>query len=515
MDAEINASDLAERRSDALTLAKGAGVSLAGRVSGRALQLLSMIALGRVLGPSVFGVYAIGWTLLRMLGFLSTLGSDRGMVRYGSRYWQDDAPAFKGTLIQTLLTASVASGLLAVALYYLAPTIANDVFDEPRLANVIRWFAPGLILFSAMKVAAAATRATQRMQYSVASQDIGQPAFNLLLIVVFFLAGYRLGGAVAAAVLSFGAAFCIALVFVGRLAPGMFGPSIRPRFVGKELLYFSIPASLAGMLGAYLVWVDRLILGYFRPSAEVGVYHAVSQFSVLFAVLLAAIGAIGAPMIARFHHRGEIERLRELYRVSTKWALYLSIPAFLVIFTGPRELLTILFGADYATGWLALVILAGGQLVNAGTGTVNALLVMTGHQKMWLLLSATTLAVNIILNVTFIPRWGLNGAALATAIALVILFAAGVVQIRVVLGTWPYDSRVVKGIVATGVAAAALAALRLGSVALSLPAGAFLVLTVIVAALAFGGTLLGLGFDDEDRFLLQAILASARSKRRA
>ena len=95
-----------------------------------------------------------------------------------------------------------------------------------------------------------------------------------------------------------------------------------------------------------------------------------------------------------------------------------------------------------------------------------------------------------------------------------ILFAAGVVQIRVVLGTWPYDRRVVKGIVAAGVAATALAALRLGSDALSLPAGVFLVLTVIVAALAFGGTLFGLGLDDEDRFILEAILASARSQRR-
>ena len=244
MNVEANAHDQATHKGDALTLAKGAGASLAGRISGRALQLLSMITLGRVLGPSAFGVFAIGWTLLRMLGFFSTLGSDRGMVRYGSRFWQDDTSAFKGTLIQTLLTTSIASGLLAVALYYLAPTIAYDVFDEPRLVSVIRWFAPGLVLFSAMKVAAAATRATQRMRYSVASQDVGQPAFNLLLIVVFFLVGYRLGGAVAAAVLSYGAALCIALVFLRRLVPGIFGPSIKPRFVGKELLYFSIPASV-------------------------------------------------------------------------------------------------------------------------------------------------------------------------------------------------------------------------------------------------------------------------------
>jgi O-antigen/teichoic acid export membrane protein len=470
-----------------------------------------MIILGKVLGPALFGVYALGWTILRMLGFFATFGSDRGMVRYGSLYWDDDPAALKGALIQTLVTAALGSGLMAAVLYFIAPYLALEVFDEPRLEMVLRWFALGLLLFTAMRVVAAATRASQRMQYSVAAQDLGQPAANLFLVAVFFVLGMRLGGAVAAAVISFAVALSMALLFLHRLVPELYSMRLKPSFAGKELLLFSLPASLAGMFGAYMVWVDRLILGHFRPSADVGIYQAVSQFSIIFAIVLAAIGNACAPMIARFHKAQDTDRLQELYRVSTKWGLYLSLPAFLVICMAPVELLTVLFTSEYEAGWLALIILASGQLIAVATGSVNALLVMTGRPNLWLMLSAPALALNILLNVLFIPRWGVTGAAAATATALATLFIAGVIQVRRALGVWPYDRRLLKAVLAVVVVTAALLALKAVTSALTIPAGVALLLTVLVATLAFGGTLLAVGYDDEDRALLEAIQARLRS----
>jgi O-antigen/teichoic acid export membrane protein len=487
---------------DALTLAKGAGITLGGRAVGRGVQLASQALLGKVLGPETFGVYAIGWTLLRMLGFLGPLGLDRGVIRFGSRYWKDDVPTFKGILIECLAYAGLGSGALALLLYAASPWMSRVMFDEPRLVGVIRGFAPALVLLAAMRVATSATRATQRMQYSVLAEDLGQPTSNLFLVVIFFLAGWRLGGAVAAASLSFGVALLMAVYYLGRLVPGLLRAHVRPVFLGRELLSFSIPASIAGMLGAYLVWIDRLILGAFRPSGAVGVYQAVSQFSILFAIILGAIGAVCAPMVARFHHRGESNRLAELYRVSTKWSLYLSLPAYLVMVTIPADLLSVIFTEEFAVGWLPLIVLATGQALNVGGGTVAMLLVMSGHPRAWLTLSASALAVNIGLNLALIPRWGLLGAAIATAASLSALWLAGLLQVKKTLGLWPYDRRYLKGLVATIVTAAILISLK---ISLDLTGVSAVLLTPLVAILAFGGVLAVLGFDPEDRVLLQAI----------
>ena len=93
-------------------------------------------------------------------------------------------------------------------------------------------------------------------------------------------------------------------------------------------------------------------------------------------MVLTAVGGIFAPMIARMHGSGEHARLEELYRVSTKWAVYVSLPMLVLIVTMPRELITLLFGARYAVGWSALVILGVGQFVNVATGSLSSLLIM-------------------------------------------------------------------------------------------------------------------------------------------
>jgi O-antigen/teichoic acid export membrane protein len=502
----------AQQQSDALKIFKGASITLVGRVSGRGLHLLTQVVLARLLGADVYGLYAIGWTLLRMLAFLGVLGFDLGIIRYGARFWNQDTARLKGVVIQSLGSSFATSAALAIALYLMAPWLATVAFEDPRVANVIRGFAPGLILYAGMKVAAAGTRVGQRMQYSAYAQDIGQPGSNLALALLFLLAfAWGLAGAVAAAVLSFAIGLGVALFFLIRMLPDLLRKATLPRLLGRELLYFSIPASLAGMLGAYLVWVDRLILGVFRPSVDVGIYQAISQVSILFSVILAAVATIASPMIARMHHRGELQRMEEVYRVTTKWALYLSLPFFVLIVMEPGGLITTIFGSEYGRGWLPLVILSAGQLVNVGTGAVHSLLVMTGHQKTWLLLSAATLAVNVTLNIVLIPRWGIAGAAVATALALSLLFIAGVLLIRVSLNIWPYDHRFLKIALATAVSVATLA---IKEATLVLPTSIDVLLTALLAALAFGGTLAVVGVDEEDRVLLAAARSATGRQRR-
>ena len=57
-----------------------------GRFGGRALHMATQIVLARLLGPLQFGLYAIGWSVLRFLGIVPVLGLDFGAIYIGSRY---------------------------------------------------------------------------------------------------------------------------------------------------------------------------------------------------------------------------------------------------------------------------------------------------------------------------------------------------------------------------------------------------------------------------------------------
>ena len=80
----------------------------------------------------------------------------------------------------------------------------------------------------------------------------------------------------------------------------------------------------------------------------------------------------------------------------------------------------IFFGNEYISGYAALVILCVSQSVCIITGPGGVLLNMSGHEKIVMKILLFSATLNIILNAILIPRYGINGAAISTAISTVI-----------------------------------------------------------------------------------------------
>lgn len=479
---------------DIATLASGASVSFIGKLGGRGLNVLGQVVIARLLGPASYGLFAIGFTILRMVNLLAPLGLDKGAIRFGAPLWRRDQPGLRSVIFRSLGLTLLSGVLVGMTLFALSPEI-EIAFRKVGLATVIRWIAIAVPLVTGLQVAAAVTRISQRMKFDVYSKDLGQPVLNLALLGLFFSMGWRLVGALAATTISFGGAFLLALIFIKRLFPQIFNRQLKATVNLAALLKFSIPASLAGAFTIFLMWVDRLLVGYFLPAADTGVYQAISQSSVLFAVILGAFQPIFMPMIADLSSRGEHQRLQALYQVSTKWGLYLSIPVFVVICLAPREIMTVVFGSRYESGWAPLVILSIGQMINVGTGAVGLLLVMSGHQNRWVTISGMMLVVNVLINVFLIPRYGLIGAAAGTAFSLAGMYLLGLHQVYTHLKIWPFDHRYFKGIIAGLIAALLVWVVRELPVASDL---VHLVLMAGFAGLTFLGMLWVLRLEDED-----------------
>ena len=179
----------------------------------------------------------------------------------------------------------------------------------------------------------------------------------------------------------------------------------------------------------------------------------------------------------------------------------------------PREIITVVFGKPYENGDLPMVILATGQLINAGTGAVGLLLTMTGHQIRWLAISISAFFHNGMLNWMLIPKLGLVGAAMATMVTVGTLFITALVQVRSLLGLWPYDARYTKGIIAATASVFALCVFRIALLD-SIKGELLWVITAVMIAIGvFAGSLYLLRLDREDKeFLLLLRTNSVRLK---
>jgi O-antigen/teichoic acid export membrane protein len=493
-------------RGDAAILAKGASVTLTGVMAARALAMVTQILMARFLGAAGFGLYAIGWTLIRVLEAVNTLGLGTGVIYFGAEYQRNNPSRFKGVLRQSITFASLTGFSVGAGLYLLAPSLAEYVFRKPDAIPVIRAFAPAFPLYAIAFVGDGMTRLSQRMQYSAYS-NIGSMASALMLFCVLFMLGWGVRGAVAATVGGIAVAALMSTYFARGLFPSLFAKEIRSEWIGRELFAFCIPVALAGLAASLLAFVDRLFVASFCSSAETGIYQAASQVSILFAIILGAFDSIFAPMVADLHARGENRRLAELYCLCVKWKLYACAPFFLIILFAPAELVGFLYGKAYAQGALPLVILSAGQIFTVIAGNSYTTLTLTGRQGTVVTITLVTLVFDLALNLLLVPRFGLVGAASsAAASALVLNLTTAKAVVRNARIPF-FDVRYARSLGAVSFACLPLYTLRFLEITTP-ECKLFIVAAVSVAA--FTGCLIALGLDAEDREVLDMIRARLR-----
>lgn len=414
-------------------LSRGAGLGVAGSVLGRGLSFLTQVVAGRGLGPAAFGAFGLGWTLFRLGALVAPLGLHLGVLRFGSASPGEGGATPRG-LLRRALGLALLGGLASAALLAgAAYRLEVSVFRIEGLGGVLLAFAAALPLVALLTVLAAGARAVRRIGLAVALEQILQPAGFLVLGVVALALGRSAAGVAWAHSASYAVATLAALLALrGLLGPGVEGPS-RSALVG-----YSWPTALAGLMTLAVTWTDRLFVGYLMPGEAVGIYHAASQLPMALATVLGGFNAIFGPMAADLHVRGERERLRALYRTATRWGIVAVLPVLAIVLATPRELLEAVFGRAYAGGSGALFWLGLGQAVNVCTGGVGFLLMMTGRERVWLRWTAVGLVLNVPLNLLLIPRWGVTGAAIATALSISVLYGGAVAAVRRALGVWPW-----------------------------------------------------------------------------
>jgi O-antigen/teichoic acid export membrane protein len=195
------------------------------------------------------------------------------------------------------------------------------------------------------------------------------------------------------------------------------GPS--PKYNRSAWRKAAFPLALVSAFHLINSYADLLILGMSRSDAEVGIYRATFQVSLLVVFGLQAINQVLQPHFSRLYWQGELVRLQKLVTASARIILLLALPPVLLFVAFGEDLLGWIFGKAFQKGATTLTILSLGQITNAAMGSVAILLNMTGNEKATMRTLALATLINVILNFALIPRFGMLGAAISTATTLI------------------------------------------------------------------------------------------------
>jgi O-antigen/teichoic acid export membrane protein len=173
---------------------------------------------------------------------------------------------------------------------------------------------------------------------------------------------------------------------------------------------------LVSVMHLAMAHTDMLMLGMLTESAETGIYNAASRLAGVMAFGLMTVNTVVAPLFSELFATGERERLQRLVTLAASGTALALLPVLLALALGGEQLLG-LFGPAFVAGYLPLLILSAGQIVNALSGSVGFLLTMSGHQKEVSRILSLTALLNLAGNALLIPRYGAAGAAASTACA--------------------------------------------------------------------------------------------------
>ncbi len=395
-----------------LGIVKGGSLTLFARILNAVLLLVINILVARLYGSGVVGILAIINSFLNITFLFNLFGTNTAVLRlvpeYTSRYSESSGREAWMRIQKLVLAFSPIISLLIIVIGLLWDHIS------PSSKISLPYFYIAAILtpfFSLLKLNTEALRAFLNTQlYALA--NILPAAANLLILLILITIRKEGADPIWAFTGSNVAIWVITTFMVLSVLPRKNPHGSIVQIPYQKIISISLPMGISFGITQGMNYLDTIILGIYRPEAEVGVYSTVVKLAALTSFIIYSINAVSASKFSELHFSQKSKDLFALAKKSSNLIFWASLPilVFLIIFG--KQLLGI-FGNDFRTGYLAMVILVGSQFFDAIGGSNSLYLNMTGSENKLKNIMLIALLIYVIMNIVLVPSMGATGSACA------------------------------------------------------------------------------------------------------
>lgn len=417
-----------------LEIIRGTSIVFGLKVAGAGLAFVFNIVLARLLGADGTGAYFLSLTVLTIGSIVGRFGLDNVFVRrVAADADQKDWASVHGVHRVGMMTALLFASAVAIVVFFLSPWIAEYGFENSTLTTPIAYMGLAVVPLVISRLYSQMLKGLGHLVPFSLIQKQGVLIPGLSILGTYVLCG-ALGWGVEGAVFSFIGAACTATAAGGYFWRRAVPWDVRSSSISiSSLIKPGFPLFWVEALGFLRGQASLLLLGIWATEAEVGVYGTALRVALLTKFILVAVNSVVSPRIAALYENGSKEELNRVSRHAVKICTLLATPPLVVFATTPEFVLS-LFGSEFTTGAVPLIVLAAAQFINVSTGPVGYLLIMTGREKMMRNVDILATTVGVVLYVLLIPMYGAIGAAAAYGIAISTRYLAAAIMVYRSLG---------------------------------------------------------------------------------
>jgi O-antigen/teichoic acid export membrane protein len=383
------------------------------------LAITLVFVLTRNMGAQQYGIFTYAFAIAGLLANFSSYGINVMAVRETSALLsQNKIGLWKGlqrwTLKNLLLTGT--SITMAVAVFIFIGTYYFHFFKETPFTLPILCACVSVPLIGLINYYSGLLRGRQRIVFSMLPDNVIKPFTFLVMLVIGILLFGRLNATNAIFLNIIATAIGTGIALFAFLRMNNFKnavPEYNQSAWRKTFWSFALLTGISS-LGTR---IDILMLGVLKNAPSVGIYGAADKVSEYLTVFFSVMNMIIVASVSKLHALNEKVKLQRMITKTIRWVFICTVPFYIGILLFNKWIM-LFFGPAFETGQHALLILASAQLLNIAFGPVGLVSIMTGNERINTFFAIGKILLNIILNLIFVPYWGLNGTALATIISV-------------------------------------------------------------------------------------------------
>lgn len=397
--------------------------SIIARFAGVGLNFAVAIIITRTLPMNEAGMLFMLMTLVTGISLFSRVGVEQWLVREVAGLPEDGLAQAQLRYLHSAFRLLLFTSLVFMAIWlFLSPVIKRTLFDGDIQLSLL-WIAVlGIFFFNLVMTNSAFMKAAHHISESLLIQN-ALPAVCMMVAILLFWPWFPVNQ-------NYLWIYTLSLALAGLVSfywLRAWLPSFKTReqpLPRQEVFQSSIPLAPVSYFAFMMLWADTLMTGWLLTNEDVALFTVAARLSFVSGFFLGALDATIYPRLLRMHKQNP-EKVRKFFWQATLLVAGVLTVVTLIIAAVGKPVLAV-FNEGYVQAATTPIILLLGQLVR-GLGITFSFMFIIREQVRYLnILLFVALLANLLANWLLIPQYGIEGAAMAT-LAANLLLTGGVI----------------------------------------------------------------------------------------
>ncbi|MCW2119738.1 lipopolysaccharide biosynthesis protein [Flavobacterium sp. 7A] len=394
------------------------------------------------LGATYYAVTNYVLSAANVIMPLFAIGMQNTLVKYYSQYkTEEERERFLSFTVIFPILLCIPIGL--IGLFYF-DTIVYFVTKKNTVVKEFIWLIPFVAICMAyFEIFYAWARVHMHSVFGNFIKEVGLRVFSLFATIAVY---YEYITAIEFVYVTAGIYF-IALVITMWYAFRIKHPNFQfviPANV-KEILEYTFYIILSGSVANLLLDGDKLMLNQYMKIDNIAYYSVATYIALVISVPSRAMHQIVYPITAKLMHEDKHDELNSLYKKTSINLQVVGGFVMLCIFVNINQLYQIV-PKEYSGGIGVVFMIGLSKYFDLILGNNNAIIFNSKYYRMVLFLGLLLVFLTVVLNMYFIPRYGIIGSAFATLLSITLYSLAKLLFVVKRMDLYPFSKQTVSSI---------------------------------------------------------------------